>query len=156
MIRICYGNLSAHPDVDMLYATDTPPYAARIKFILMNIIKPCRPSSYISSQLLRAARPLLESDRSTSPPAQLCSTSQPLPTTQRRTASLLMASCFKSQKTVRLPTESSLSMADLGQPETLRHRTWSRCQIQMVIVSLPRLASQFGYGFAGIGRHERS
>ena len=39
MIRISYGNLSEHTDVDVLYATDTPAYAARIKFILMNIIR---------------------------------------------------------------------------------------------------------------------
>ncbi len=39
MIRISYGNLSGHTDVEMVYTTDTPAYAARIKFILMNIIR---------------------------------------------------------------------------------------------------------------------
>lgn len=39
MIRISYGNLSGHVGVNMLYATDTPAYVARIKFILMNIIR---------------------------------------------------------------------------------------------------------------------
>jgi len=39
MIRISYGNLSEHACVEMLYATDTPVYAARVKFIRMNIIR---------------------------------------------------------------------------------------------------------------------
>ena len=39
MIRISYGILSGYADVAMLYATDTLAYAARIKFIIMNIIR---------------------------------------------------------------------------------------------------------------------
>jgi len=46
--------------------------------------------------------------------------------------------------------ESSSSMAGPGQPEILRHRTWSLKDINSValIISLPDLATQFGYGYA--------
>lgn len=113
MIRISYGNLSRHADVNMLYTTDTPAYAARIKFILMNIIGACLPSPFVSSQLLSVTQSLLPSGRSTSLPAGDC---------------FAVASYSRRATRTRLASSESRGAPSTSREASSSNRAWYRWQ----------------------------
>jgi len=151
MIRISYGNLSEHTDVDMLYATDTPAYAARIKFILMNII---RALSTLALYLLTA--PFSQAVLSPIGPLDFASGATTLdfaalPTGTEANGLILDAVLFHVTK--NSVATNGIVVVDGGPGTTGNIMPPNLVSLSdpngvALIASLPTLATQFGYGYA--------
>jgi len=151
MIRISYGNLSGHAGVNMLYATDTPAYVARIKFILMNIIRAlstlalCLLTPPFSQAALTPIGPLDFASGATTLDFAA------LPTDTEANGLILDAVLF--QVTKNSVATNGIVFVDGGPGTTGNIMPPNLVSLSdpngvALIVSLPHLASQFGYGYA--------
>jgi len=150
LIRIVYGNLSARADLDRLYPTDMRAYAARIKSNLMNIIRalPVLILYFLAASFSHAAlTPIGPLDFAG---ATVLDFSALADNTE---ANGLIVDGVLFQATKNGSSTNGVVIVDGGpgrtgnitQPNLV---SLSDLNAIALIVSLPNLAIQFGYGYA--------